>query len=142
MRLHKARREYGCHINIAPLIDVVFLLIVFFLMVSHMAQVRVDALSLPEAREGKTEETLNESRVTINIHSATQMVINGRDHTLSSLEILLDQMLQHRNPQTLSILIRSDREAHWHVVSDVMKLCSRKGINLVNVAVIEPNSGI
>ena len=51
MRLHKVKRDFGYDINIAPLIDVVFLLIVFFLTVSHIAQVRVEALSLPEAQQ-------------------------------------------------------------------------------------------
>jgi len=46
VRLHRAKREYGCQINIAPLIDVVFLLIIFFLTVSHITQVRVEALDV------------------------------------------------------------------------------------------------
>ena len=50
MRLHRAKREYGCQINIAPLIDVVFLLIIFFLTVSHITQVRVEALSYGASR--------------------------------------------------------------------------------------------
>ena len=55
MRLRKRKPEYGCEINIAPLIDVVFLLIIFFLTVSHITQLQVEPLSLPEAEEGPEE---------------------------------------------------------------------------------------
>lgn len=141
MKLHKAKRDFGYNINIAPLIDVVFLLIVFFLTVSHLAQIRVEALSLPEAQQGDKADEASKARVVINITEDGQIVISGQKHSIESMSPLLDREIQRLGLDAVSVLIRADRKVAWKIVSEVLQLCSQKSILNVSVGVIEPEHG-
>ena len=138
MRLHKARRDFGYDVNLAPLIDVVFLLIVFFLTVSHIAQVRLEALSLPEAQQGDKADEVSNARVIINVTEEAHIVISGQKHSTEYISQLLDQEIEHQGQDAVSVLIRADREAAWKFVSEILQVCSQKGITNVSVGVIEP----
>lgn len=141
MRLHQPRHLFTQRPNIAPLIDVVFLLIIFFLTVSHMALVRVDALSLPDAREGETLDTQPSSTIVINIHAASRIRIAGRTYSLTSIGSRLEQEIQRLGRDRISIRIRADRRVPWKVVSAVMQHCAQRGIVQVQVAVVETERG-
>ncbi len=138
VRLHKAKREYGCEINIAPLIDVVFLLIIFFLTVSHITQVRVEALSLPEAEETDRSENLASGRLIINVHSSGQVVVSGETYQTDYLEVMLRAEQENPSNRDLSVLLRGDRETLWARMSEILQVLAKLGINQIRVAVIEP----
>lgn len=136
MRLHKTKRQYGSEINIAPLIDVVFLLIIFFLTVSHITQVRVEALSLPEAKEADKSQHVASSRLIINVHKSGQIVVAGTTYNTNSLELMLRSEQQNAGAG-LSILLRGDRDTLWASMSELMQVLTRLGINQISVAVLE-----
>jgi biopolymer transport protein ExbD len=137
VRLHRAKREYGCEINIAPLIDVVFLLIIFFLTVSHITQVRVEALSLPQATEIEKPQQPLSSNVIINVHEDGRIVVSGNSHDIDSLESMLRTEQANVSNGGLSILLRGDREALWERISEIIRVLSKLGLNQIRVAVIE-----
>lgn len=56
------KRHNHTHMNIAPLVDVVFLLLLFFMLSSHLMQEPVIKIKLPES---KTAETKNETIKTV-----------------------------------------------------------------------------
>jgi len=141
VQLHKAKRTYGCEINIAPLIDVVFLLIIFFLTVSHIARVQVEPLELPEAREGKKADPLAGGRLIVNVHKNGRVAIAGETHSLTSIRRLLVEETGREDSGPISILIRGDREAPWEKIRELMNVCTDCGIGQVDVAVIEPGQG-
>jgi len=139
VRLHRAKREYGSEINIAPLIDVVFLLIIFFLTVSHITQVRVEALSLPEAAEADKSKYLASGHFIINVHKNGRVVVSGETYETDSLELMLRAEQQNMSSGGLSVLLRGDREALWARMSEIMQVLTKLGINQINVAVLEPS---
>jgi biopolymer transport protein ExbD len=139
MRLRKAKRQYGCEINIAPLIDVVFLLIIFFLTVSHIIKVQVEAVTLPESTEGEKSEQLTGARVIINVHKDERIVVAGEICERNSLEQILRTEMGRSGGDGLSVLLRADREVLWARTSEIMQICRRLGINDVTIAVIEPD---
>ncbi len=136
MRLHRAQREYGCEINIAPLIDVVFLLIVFFLTVTHITQVRVEALSLPEATEVETSDRLAGNRLIVNVHKQGRIVVAGETYEPDSLEVMLRAEQEDVSRGDLSVLLRGDREALWASMSDIMRIFTKLNLNRIDVAVL------
>jgi len=138
VRLHKAKREYGSEINIAPLIDVVFLLIIFFLTVSHITQVRVEALSLPEAKEADKSQHLASGRIIVNVHKNGRVVVSGKTYEADSLEYMLRAEQEDPGRGGLSVLLRGDRDTPWARVSELMQVLTKLGINQISVAVIEP----
>jgi biopolymer transport protein ExbD len=141
MRLHKAKRAYGCEISIAPLIDVVFLLIIFFMTISQIAKVEVDKLSLPEAKEGRTATEAPAGRIVVNIHRDGRIVVGGRALSIASLRGILAAELEGKSTDEVSVLVRGDRDSNWQEVARVMDACAAQGIHRVRVAVLEPEAG-
>jgi biopolymer transport protein ExbD len=138
MRLRKRKHEYGCEINIAPLIDVVFLLIIFFLTVSHITQLQVEPLSLPEAEEGQKPEEEGHSRIIVNVRKDGRILALGKDHSIDSLQQMLLNEKGRSDRDDVSILLRGDRATSWTKISEIMQMCTSNGISQISVAVTEP----
>ena len=143
MRLRKRKHEYGCEINIAPLIDVVFLLIIFFLTVSHITELQVEPLSLPEAEEGRKPEAEAPSRIIVNVRKDGRILALGKDHSIDSLQQLLINEKDRSGRDDVSVLLRGDRATSWTKISEIMHMCTGNGISQISVAVTEPgDSGL
>jgi biopolymer transport protein ExbD len=138
VRLHKVRRTYGAEINIAPLIDVVFLLIIFFMVVTRITRVEVEELELPEAQSGKAADVREPSRLVISVPKDGRISMGGRGYTLGSLSAELTAHGRRRANGEPSVLIRADRDAEWQTVARIMALCAAGRIQQVRVAVVEP----
>ena len=141
MRLHKARRSYGCEINIAPLIDIVFLLIIFFMIVSQITRVEVENLELPEAKKGEDPKPVRPSHFVINVQKDGRVAMFGQALSIASLQGLLAEQVRGRQPDEISVVVRGDRTAPWRAVAGILRACAANRISRVRVAVIEPESG-
>jgi biopolymer transport protein ExbD len=139
MRLHKRKHEYGCEVNIAPLIDVVFLLIIFFLTVSHITQLQVEPLSLPEAEEGQKPEDQEHSHIIVNVDKEGNILALGKKHSIDSLQQMLLNEKGRSDRDDVSILLRGDRATSWKKISEIMQICAINGISQISVAVTEPD---
>ncbi len=135
MRLRKAQRAYGYEINIAPLIDVVFLLIIFFMTVSQITRVEVTPLDLPEA---KMNEPPQVGRLVINVRQDGRISCEGRSYTVESLQAMLAVGAEHRKPGDVSVLIRGDRRLPWATAARILQACAASRIDRVHIAVVEP----
>ena len=93
MRLAKPRRRYGCEINITPLIDIVFLLIIFSMVVSQFARLQAENVSLPEAYKGKDATSASSARIVVNVTDDGRVMVFGRQQSDASLgELLLVEL--------------------------------------------------
>ena len=140
MRLSKRVRPYGAVINIAPLIDIVFLLIIFFMTVSQMTKMEVEEVTLPEAREGKQPVELATGRLIINLRKDGRIVMAGQTCSPTILRRILAREVKERGKEELSVLVRGDREAPWKRAAAILRACAQLGIDRVHVAVIEPGA--
>jgi biopolymer transport protein ExbD len=125
--------EFG--FNMTPMIDVVFLLIIFFLVSSHLARQETQMqLPLPAADSGEQSPEDERPRLTINVLGDGSLVLAG--HTVQPDE--LQQRLRERitkSGQDLEVRIRGDREAPYGSVEPIMLACARSGIWNVTYAV-------
>ena len=137
MRLRKRIQLHSYEIGIAPLIDVVFLLIIFFMVVSQFTQIEIDTLDLPQAAQGESPTEPLDKQIILNVHPDGKIRIAGQDFTVDSFEFLLQSKLDLISPEDLSILIRGDRKTPWRLVRPLMEACGRHAISRVRVAVTE-----
>lgn len=132
---HRGRLE----MNMTPMIDVVFLLIIFFLVSSHLAKQEVQAeLNLPVADTGEEQQT-TQRRLTINIVATEHPYVikfGTRPIQIQNLKTSLQQE-QKRAGKELEVRIRSDREIPYGVVEPILVACARLGIWNVQFAVIQ-----
>jgi biopolymer transport protein ExbD len=135
--------------NMTPMIDVVFLLIIFFLVSSHLAQQETQLeLDLPQASSGTRPQEDETRRVVVNVlperKPQGRIMVGGRVMEENELAELIrfegesNRRQLRENPQTrpLEIRIRCDRKVPYSVVEPIMIACARQGVWKVTFAVV------
>jgi biopolymer transport protein ExbD len=139
VRINKGR--LGAGLELTPMIDVVFLLMIFFLVASKLdeADRSIDVV-LPQASAAKPLTTRPREFV-INIDRAGNYYAGARPVRLQDLRQLLRQSATD-NPQRQTVVLRADEETAHKFVVAAMDACVQAGIDdyQVQSASTEPNS--
>lgn len=121
------RHPTTIHANLTPMIDVTFLLIVFFVLVSQIVEVENVDLDLPAPRDAASELAGEQQRVVINVlpgngGKAAGYRMGGRTFGVDAagLEQLAGGLaaLYRENPG-LKVNLRADRSTHFNWVEPV-----------------------
>jgi biopolymer transport protein ExbD len=121
--------------SMTPLIDCVFLLLIFFLVAARFEQEeRQLNVKLPAASEAKPL-TARPKEVFINIDSQGQYLIQGKIVVSDRLAEIL--AAASRNNPTQSVVIRADKNVAWNYVAGAMNACNKAGITDYRVATAE-----
>ncbi len=100
------RRHNHAHLNIAPLVDVVFLLLLFFMLTSHLMQEPAIKIKLPES---KTAEAKSDTVKTILITKTGEIYFMDRRVDLNNLQFVIKEEL--KDTQADFLRIKADRDA-------------------------------
>lgn len=111
-------------LNLTPLIDVVFLLLIFFLVATRFAQDdRELPVQLPSAASA-VPMTAEPTELVVNVDATGQYMIRGERMTLDKVELILKRSVAD-NPINQMVIIRGDRNVAFQAVVSVMDLCTR-----------------
>lgn len=116
-------------IDISALIDVVFLLLIFFAVSTTFLESTGLDLELPSAETSAAPET---QEVVVWIGAAGNLRFDGRDLQLADLEIGLKAALQQAERKF--VVIMADRDARLEHVVQVMDLARRSGAVGLSIA--------
>jgi len=126
MRLPIAESE-GEGMNLTPLVDVVFLLLIFFLVATRFDQEeREIATRLAEVSKAQPL-SMAPNEVVINITEQGRYVVVGKTIDEDTLAGFLHD-LAIKNPGTQTVQIRADRMVPFRFPAKVMGLCERERI--------------
>jgi biopolymer transport protein ExbD len=114
-------------IDIAPLIDVVFLLIIFFMLTSSFIFQPGIKVNLPRAI---TSDMLSEENAVVTITAENLIYYNQKLVTVKELTATLKRVADARLP----VLIKSDRKASLGRIVEVWDICRQEGVSQVNIA--------
>jgi biopolymer transport protein ExbD len=133
MRLSK-RPNSGLQMNMTPMIDVVFLTLIFFMTVSQVSAVNKERLELPK-QAGSQDQV--ESPITINVDEQGQILVSGNRVTLAQLVAQVnDEIIKAGNdPSQLTIALRADRRGTCRTVNEVVTALSELAVDRVRIAV-------
>ncbi len=135
MRPTVIKRPRRMGFNMTPMIDVVFLLIIFFLVSSHLARQESQMkLALPVAKSGAEEPATAARRVTINITEDGGITLAGRTIPVTELGSRLELAKQELGDD-MEVRIRSSRLTPYGDIEPVMLACTRQGVRTVTYAV-------
>ena len=124
-----------------PMIDVVFLLIIFFLVSSHLARRENQMpLSLPNAASGEDETDVSKPRITLNVLPSGELLLAGSPVGKRDLAASLGAAVQ-REGKDVELRIRADREALYQHVSPVLSAAAGSGIWNVTFSVVRSVRG-
>jgi biopolymer transport protein ExbD len=127
--------------DMTPMIDIVFQLIIFFLLTNNMVtQESHLKLSLAEASSGEEQVDDQSPRVTVNVQADGQVSLGTG---LVNMAELTERLAKKRSAvgESLEVRIRSDRHVPYRVVEPIMLACAKVGIWKVTFAVVRPGEG-
>lgn len=114
-------------LDIAPLIDIVFLLLIFFMLTSSFIFQPGIKVNLPKA---VTSEVIHEKSLIILVTGNNYIYLNDRMITMSELASRLRIAAKENKP----LLIKADRRASLGKVVEVWDMCRDEGISQINIA--------
>ncbi len=124
LRMRKAERAEE-EFQMAPMIDMVFLLLVFFMCVSTLAQAqKVAEVELPESEESDVPEDLSD-RGTVSVDAAGVIYLGAAPISLEDMKAAITASMKE-NPR-MRILVRADQSAEYGDIKKVLKACSEAG---------------
>ncbi len=113
-------------LTLAPLIDVVFLLLIFFLVASRLSQEdRELDIPLPSAANAMPM-TAEPQELLVNVDQLGTYSVNGQTVVETDLEQIILQAVTD-NPLNQSVIIRADRRVPLQAPVTVMDVCLRCG---------------
>ena len=119
--------------SLTPMIDVVFLLLIFFMLVARFGVDKVIDINLPSAL-GQSSQYEGAPRL-VEIKSGNMVSLNGTQISLDQLSSKLSQLMP--SPNAL-IIVRSSAEANTQDLLDV--LLYLKSEKIMNVSVLGPDN--
>ncbi len=124
-------------LSLTPLIDVVFLLLIFFLVTSEFEdeERRLDIV-LPNATSA-VPMTGQPREIIIDITAEGSIFMRGQPTTLVELEQLLRRAVAN-NPTNQTAVIRADQETPFQPVVSVMDACNKCGVSDYSVTTQQP----
>jgi len=121
-------------VNMTPLIDVVFLIIIFFIVIMSFSEVLPTMVTLPNADEAKENRQL--AQLTITVKSENLLFVGSKRVPLISLEEVL--RLKVSDPKGCTVQFRGDENVPYDIVQKVLQKIAAAGITNINFSTRMP----
>jgi len=122
----RAKLEKGI-LDLTPMVNVFFLLFVFFLFTSSFIFQPGISVSLPKA---VTSEVVQQDNVALTITKDNKMYLEDKE--ISEKELIL--RLRALTKERLGLLIKADSRAPLGRIVQIWDICRREGVSQINIA--------
>jgi len=137
MRIPIRVRRLGISLNLTPLIDIVFLLVIFFLVASHAARSEsTEPVELPLVGEALDDQEPVPGRLVVTVTADQALHVGGRIVTLKQITSLLAEAAAESPSGGYEVRIRGDRRVPFRAVEPLMVACAQAGITRIGYAVL------
>jgi len=139
-----AMEHEAVKMDMTPMIDVVFQLIIFFMLVTDMSQQDLAELKLPYAQTAQKDEMMK-GRLTFNIHRDGQIEVK-RDKkgsmddasTQNWVRAYLQRevakgKLEPDGTSDRAIIVRADHNSEFKHVQKILRVCGENGIRIYKI---------
>jgi len=125
MKLHR-KDEEEVAIDMSPMIDMVFLLLIFFIVASAIVKIEKEPIDVPSAVYAKVPED-ETGRFIITVNTDGDMFIEPTTEqvTLEELQARVDEAIIE-NPK-LKVVIRADGNTKYEASEKIMTACAEVG---------------
>jgi len=125
MNIRKKLRSHG-EVHTGPLNDILFILLMFFLIASTLANPNVIKLSNPKAKG----DTKTKQNVVVNIDLKKHYIINGKQVPFEQLKASLQPLIM-KDSTNATIAINADKQVPVDEVVAVMRVARELGARTV-----------
>ncbi len=129
--MRRRRRKSSLHLDIAPinLIDLLLVLLVFFVTTTSFLQLKVMNISLPKAENTKTAYKKNHTYV-VNINKKGEIFFNKDAVSLQELRVRFEDLLEDKN---YLVQIGADRDSKHSSFVDVLDVAKSVGVENLGI---------
>jgi len=139
VKLRQTSSEDEPSVNLTPLIDVVFILLIFFMVSTTFQRESEIKIELPEASSEPVEEKEDVLEIVIDIEGHyfidEQQVVNTE---LETLKIAIQKFLGEQTE--MPVVIRADRNTPYEAVVRAMDATAQLGLLQMSLATNQPES--
>ncbi len=128
----EGRARIHSHLDIAPLIDIVFLLLVFFMLTSTFLVPEAIELELPESSSASVTETMP---IVVSLDKTGQLALNGEVIGLEQLQMAIEPLLKQDTES--AITLKSDAHTEVQQLLKVMDEIRAAGGSNIALATIQ-----
>jgi biopolymer transport protein ExbD len=125
VNIRKRLRDHA-EVHTGALNDILFILLLFFLIVSTLANPNVIRVSAPKGKS----HTKAKQTVVVSIDKNNQVYIGQKKTTLNDLEKEL-QVVLSRETEKPSVVVNADTAGHWGDVYKVLQTAKKLGATAV-----------
>ena len=118
-------------ISIAPLVDIVFLLLIFFMVTSHYDIAAGVQIKLPKITK-KTVTPDAENKVFVIVDKAGNIYIDGKKIDIKNLKNRLSEEVKKKG--VLRLILQADADVRHGKVVEIMDIAKNAGINSIVIA--------
>jgi biopolymer transport protein ExbD len=137
MNFRKNMQAPNSGFQMAPMIDIMFLLLIFFMAAAIYAQweTKMD-ITVPTASSGVRADR-EQGEIIINVDADGSIVVNGFELTLENLELRLSKVAELYRDQP--VIVRADGKTPHEDVMGVLDACRKTGIWNISFATLPAN---
>ena len=123
----------GVTVHVAPLIDIVFLLICFYLLVAQLISDQKDPSVELASMANPALRSETPAEMVINLRHDGAVTVGGRTVSLPALQAMLSDQLAAAGHagETLHVVVRADRRQQYGKLDEVLKTVRRSGITQI-----------
>lgn len=113
-------------VNMTPMIDMVFNLLIFFLVATRFANIERDVRVHPPMSQSARPVTALPQELVVNVTRQGQFMVAGRLRSIEEIDTLLAEAVKVNARQ--AVVIRGDREAVLQHAVDILDRCERHNV--------------
>jgi biopolymer transport protein ExbD len=130
------RKEDSVDVNLTPLIDVVFLLLIFFMVSTTFDKYSKLKVTLPESSASVQQQ--QQDSVNITIDARGRYFVNERqlvNTTAETLKLALNKTIAGN--KEMPVVLRADANTPHHAVVTAMDVISQLGLSKLSIATVK-----
>ncbi|MBA3315828.1 MAG: biopolymer transporter ExbD [Planctomycetota bacterium] len=130
-----AAQRGGLRLNLTPLIDVIFNLIIFFLAAAHFARNEpVTDVDLPAATS-RDVDSESPRRLTVTVATGPTFLIGTEEQPRDVIQAMIATQAKGNSDRPLELRIRADRAVPFGEVEPLLVAAAEAGVNDVKFAI-------
>lgn len=122
LRRNKLRESHD-EVDTGPLNDILFILLMFFLMISTLANPNVIKMSVPRAKS----DTKTKQSVVVSVDKEKNVYVGSKRVIMDSLESALRKYIHEGDSIKPAVVINADSSSQWGEIVRVMKVARKLG---------------
>lgn len=122
LRRNKLRESHD-EVDTGPLNDILFILLMFFLMISTLANPNVIKMSVPRAKS----DTKTKQSVVVSVDKEKNVYVGSKRIIIDSLESALRKYIHEGDSIKPAVVINADSSSQWGEIVRVMKVARKLG---------------